>query len=253
MPGLPGARGVAVTLAYVFDVFGTCVDWRAGVARAAGRAFAERGLEADPAAFADAWRALYQPAMERVRSGERGYADLDDLHRENLDAALDGFGIAAAFDGPARDALNHAWEQLPPWPDTLPGLTALRRHAIVAPCSNGSVALMTRLARWAGLPWDCVLGAGVARAYKPQPEVYLASCAALRLPPERVMMVAAHNDDLRAARAVGLRTAFFPRPLEHGPGQTTDLAPTDDWDVSAHDMIDLAERAEASGRLSSRR
>lgn len=233
--------------AYLFDVFGTCVDWRAGVARAAGRAFAARGVEADAFAFADAWRALYQPAMERVRSGGRGYVDLDALHRENLDAALERFGIEAAFDGPAREALNRAWERLPPWADTVPGLVALRRRAIVAPCSNGSVAMMTRLARWAGLPWDCVLGAGVARAYKPRPEVYLASCAALRLDPSRVMMVAAHNGDLAAARAAGLSTGFFPRPIEHGPGQTTDLAPAQDWDLVAEDLVDLAERALGEG------
>ena len=228
--------------AYVFDVFGTVVDWRAGVARAAGRAFAARGVDADAPAFADAWRGLYQPAMERVRSGGRGYVDLDVLHRENLDLALDRAGIAAAFDAPARDALNRAWERLPPWPDAVPGLTLLRRRAIVAPCSNGSIAMMTRLARWAGLPWDCVLGAGVARDYKPKAEVYLACCAALRLAPHRVMMVAAHEGDLAAARAAGLATAFFPRPLEHGPGQTSDLAPSEDWDAVAEDLVDLAER-----------
>ena len=231
-----------MTEAYIFDVFGTCVDWRSGVARAARRALAERGLDAEPERLAELWRSLYQPAMERVRSGGRGYVDLDVLHRENLDEALDRLGLAAAFDEPARAALNHAWERLPPWPDTVPGLTALRRHAIVAPCSNGSIALMTRLARWAGLPWDCVLGAGVARAYKPQAEAYLASCAALRLSPGRVTMVAAHEGDLRAARAAGLRTAFLPRPLEHGPEGVGERAAPGDWDVVAEDMIDLAER-----------
>ena len=233
--------------AFVFDVFGTCVDWRGGVAREADRAFAERGLEVEAEAFANAWRGLYQPAMERVRSGERAYVDLDVLHRENLDAVLDRLGLATALDEEARGALNRAWERLPPWPDTVPALTALRRHAIVAPCSNGSVALMTRLARWAGLPWDCVLGAGVARAYKPDPRTYLASCEALRLPPCRVMMVAAHNGDLAAARAAGLRTGFAPRPAEHGPGQTSDLRPAEEWDVVAADLIDLAERALAKG------
>ena len=233
--------------AYLFDVFGTCVDWRSGVAREAARAFAARGLDANPHAFADAWRGLYQPAMERVRSGGRPYVDLDVLHRENLDAALERFGLAAAFDEAARDGLNRAWERLPPWPDTVPGLTALRRCAIVAPCSNGSVALTTRLARWAGLPWDCVLGAGVARAYKPDPVVYLASCEALRLTPSGVMMVAAHEGDLAAARAAGLRTGFFPRPREHGAGQTGDLVATEDWDVVAEDLVDLAEKALGEG------
>ena len=234
--------------AYIFDVFGTLVDWRSGVARAAGRAFAARGLDADPLVFADAWRALYQPAMERVRSGGRGYVDLDVLHRENLDEALARFGIEGPFDDPAREELTRAWERLPPWPDTVPGLTALRRHAIVAPCSNGSVALMTRLARWAGLPWDCVLGAGVAQAYKPCAEVYLASCAALRLSPSRVMMVAAHDDDLTAARAAGLRTGFVPRPLEHGPDGAADRVRAPERDVVAEDLIDLSERVHERAR-----
>lgn len=235
--------------AFVFDVFGTVVDWRGGVAREVRRAFAERGVEADPHAFADAWRGLYQPAMEAVRSGRRSYVDLDVLHRENLDGVLERFGIGGSFDEAAREELNHAWERLPPWPDAMPGLTALRRQAIVAPCSNGSVALMTRLARWAGLPWDCVLGAGVARAYKPDARVYLATCEALRLPPSRVMMVAAHNGDLAAARGAGLATGFVPRPAEHGPGQTADLAPSEDWDLVAEDLVDLGETAKRSNRF----
>lgn len=234
--------------AFLFDVFGTVVDWRGGVARHLRGAFAERGVDADPHAFADAWRGLYQPAMEEVRSGRRAYVDLDVLHRENLDAALGRFGIGGALDEAAREELNRAWERLPPWPDAVPGLTALRRRAIVAPCSNGSVALMTRLARWAGLPWDCVLGAGVARAYKPDARVYLAACEALRLPPGRVMMVAAHDGDLRAARAAGLATGFVPRPTEHGPGQTTDLAPSEGWDLVAEDLVDLAEAAHGGDR-----
>ena len=224
--------------AYIFDVFGTCVDWRGGVAREVERALGARGVDAH--AFADDWRAFYQPAMERVRSGERPYTDLDVLHRENLDAVLAARGLAGALDEEGRTALNRAWERLPPWPDTVPALTALRRRAIVAPCSNGSVALMTRLARWAGLPWDCILGAGVARAYKPDPRAYLGSCEALRLPPRRVMMVAAHEDDLAAARAAGLRTGFVPRPVEHGPDAA--VAPrTGSWDAEGRDLIALAE------------
>ncbi|HEU0221275.1 MAG TPA: HAD-IA family hydrolase, partial [Paracoccaceae bacterium] len=133
-----------------------------------------------------------------------------------------------------------AWERLPPWPDVPPGLARLRSRFLLAPCSNGSIALMARLARFAGLSWDCILGADIARSYKPNPLVYLASCAALRLPPARVMMVAAHNGDLEAARAAGLRTGFFPRPAEHGTGQTTDLAPSQPWHVVASDLLDLA-------------
>lgn len=227
--------------ALIFDVFGTVVDWRGGVAQAVAAAL---GDDVDPLAFADAWRARYDPAMAAVRSGARGYVDLDLLHRENLDATLAAFGL----DLPEADraALNTAWERLPPWPDAVPGLAALRRVAIIAPCSNGSIALMTRLARHAGLPWDCILGAGIARAYKPDARVYLACSAALRLPPDRVMMVAAHNGDLSAARAAGLATAFVPRPGEHGPDQATDLEPAEDWDLVASDLIALAGRIEAA-------
>lgn len=230
-----GASGPSVApKAFIFDVFGTCVDWRASVARAVSAALPE----VDPFAFADAWRAEYQPAMERIRAGGRGYVPLDDLHLENLER------VAARVDVTPSDpaALNRAWEALEPWPDVVPGLLALKRDAIVAPCSNGSIALMTRLARYAALPWDCVLGAELAQDYKPKPAVYLASVAALRLAPSDVMMVAAHNDDLRAARQAGLQTGFVPRPLEHGPGQTTDLEPSEDWDLVATDFNALAQR-----------
>jgi 2-haloacid dehalogenase len=222
--------------ALIFDVFGTVVDWRAGVAAEVARLLP--GVDAH--AFADAWRGRYQPAMEAVRSGRRGYVPLDVLHRENLDATLAEFG--ADLPETARVELNRAWEKLPPWPDAVAGLTRLKARFIVAPCSNGSIALMTRLAKFGGLPWDCILGADVARAYKPDPAAYAGSAAALGLPPGRVMMVAAHSGDLRAARDAGLRTAFLPRPVEHGPGQTTDLAPEGPWDVVAADIVDLAER-----------
>ena len=226
--------------AFLFDVFGTCVDWRRGIAREVAKKAAEKGLSIDSFAFADAWRALYQPRMEEIRSGRRDYADLDVLHRENLDATLDAFGFAEKFDEEERAALNRAWEKLPPWPDVIEGLDPLKAGAIVAACSNGSIALMTRLAKYGRLPWDCILGAGLARAYKPDPRAYLASCEALRLAPARVMMVAAHNDDLVAARSCGLKTAFIARPTEHGQDQTSDLAPTSDWDIMAPDFIKLA-------------
>ena len=222
--------------ALIFDVFGTVVDWREGVAAEVARALP--GV--DPHAFADAWRAKYQPAMEAVRSGRRGYVALDMLHRENLDATLAEFG--ADLPDADRAALNRAWEKLPPWPDVVAGLTRLKARAIIAPCSNGSIALMTRLAKFGALPWDCILGADVARAYKPDPQAYLGSAAALGLAPGAVMMVAAHNDDLAAARAAGLATAFAPRPLETGPGGGADAAPAQDWDVVAEDFGALADR-----------
>lgn len=220
--------------AFIFDVFGTCVDWRGSVARGVAEALPE----VDALAFADAWRGEYQPAMEAIRSGGRGYVPLEVLHLENLERVAARFGVTP------RDAagLNRVWERLDPWPDVAPGLTTLRAHGLIAPCSNGSTAMMVRLARHGGLPWDTVVGADVARDYKPRLEVYRASVAALGLAPGEVTMVAAHNDDLEAARAAGLKTAFVPRPTEHGPGQTTDLVPSEDWDVIATDFLDLAEK-----------
>lgn len=233
--------------ALIFDVFGTCVDWRSGVADAVRSFFEQRAETVDALAFADAWRAEYQPAMQRIRAGDRGYVDLDVLHRENLDRVLTAIGPAGRLDAQERDMLTHAWEKLPAWPDVVAGLTALRADAIIAPCSNGSIALMTRLARFAGLPWDCILGAPIARNYKPEPVVYLQSCAALRLDPSEVMMVAAHNDDLRAARSAGLMTAFVARRTEYGGTQKTDLVPASDWDVVADDFEMLAETVFGQG------
>lgn len=224
--------------ALIFDVFGTCVDWRKSIAREVSDSFATSPNPPDALAFADAWRGEYDPAMDRVRNGTRGYVPLDDLHRENLDIVAARFGVTP----PDPAHLSRAWERLSPWPDVPEALETLRKSALIAPCSNGSIALMTHLARHAGLPWDCILGADIARDYKPKPAVYLASCAALRLAPSEVMMVAAHNNDLDAARAAGLQTAFFPRPTEYGPAQTTDLTPEADWDIIATDASDLANR-----------
>ncbi|WP_425043909.1 haloacid dehalogenase type II [Primorskyibacter sp. S87] len=220
--------------AMIFDVFGTCVDWRNSVARAV----AEMLPDVDALAFADAWRGEYDPSMARIRDGQRGYVPLDDLHLENLHAVADRFGVNV----PDTRLLNTAWEKLDPWPDVVAGLGQLKSQRIIAPCSNGSIGLMTRLARYGGLPWDCILGADLARDYKPRPAVYLAACSALRLPPRQVMMVAAHNSDLHAARAVGLATGFVPRPTEHGSGQTQDLQPDGNWDIIAADFEDLARQ-----------
>mgnify|MGYP001553546067 CR=1 FL=1 len=226
--------------ALIFDVFGTVVDWRSGVAREAERMFMARGIAADPWAFADAWRGEYQPAMERVRAGDRGYVPLDDLHRENLEIVLERFGVAERFDEGAKAEFNRAWERLPPWRDARPGLTRLKAGFLIAPCSNGSFALMARLAKFGGLPWDLILRADVAKDYKPKAEVYLASARALRLAPERVMMVACHNDDLAAARAAGLPCAYFPRPMERGAGEA--IPPAEDWEIVAEDIEDLAAK-----------
>ncbi|MEM9046249.1 MAG: HAD-IA family hydrolase, partial [Pseudomonadota bacterium] len=147
--------------AAIFDVFGTVVDWRRGVAAFVEPVFRAKAIDTDPISFADAWRDEYQPAMERIRSGNRGYVPLDDLHLENLDRILPRFGLQDRFSDADRAAINRAWEHLPPWPDVAPGLTAIKSQLMIAPCSNGSIALMTRLARHAGLPWDCILGADV--------------------------------------------------------------------------------------------
>jgi 2-haloacid dehalogenase len=223
--------------ALLFDVFGTCVDWRTSVIRAGE----ERGI-ADAAALADAWRARYQPQLDTVRSGAREWTNLDVLHREALDDVLDELGIDMAAD--ERDRFALVWHRLDPWPDTVAGLTRLKRGHVIAPVSTGHIALIVDMARHAGLPWDAVLGAELARAYKPAPEVYLESVAALGLAPHEAAMVAAHNGDLKAAQALGFKTAFVRRPTEHGPGQTKDLEPAGEYDFVASDLIDLAQQLE---------
>lgn len=238
MTALDGVR------ALVFDVFGTVVDWRGGVAREAAPFLARYGAAvADPLAFADAWRNRYQPAMAAVREGRRPFTRLDVLHRENLAAVLPDFGIEpASVPAEALDELNLAWHRLDPWPDAVAGLARLKSRYVVAPLSNGNIALLLDMAKRAGLPWDAILGAEVAQAYKPTPESYLRTAEILALRPEQLCLVAAHNSDLAAARACGLRTVFVPRPLEHGPGQATDLKPEQDWDIVADDFKDLAAK-----------
>jgi len=228
--------------ALTFDVFGTVVDWRTSVIRE-GEAFGKpRKLSVDWGKFADAWRGLYQPAMEEVRSGRRPWAKLDELHRESLVRLLGDFGITGV--SPAEiDHLNYAWHRLDPWPDAVPGLTRLKRRFTLATLSNGNIALMVDMAKRAGLPWDAILGAEVARAYKPTPFAYLRSAEALGLRPEQCLMVAAHPADLASAARCGLRTAYVPRPLEHGPGRPgSQPEPGQPFDVVAGDFVELAEK-----------
>ena len=228
--------------ALVFDVFGTVVDWRSGVAREAAPFLARHDKGAvDPGAFADAWRQRYQPAMEEVRSGRRAFTRLDVLHRENLSAVLPDFGIdPAAVSSAELDELNLAWHRLDPWPDAVAGLTRLKTRYIIAPLSNGNISLMLDMAKRAGLPWDAILGAEVAQAYKTSPEAYLRTADVLAMQPAEVCLVAAHNNDLAAARRCGLRTAFVYRPHESGPGRTPP-GPDQEWDAIAHDFNQLAE------------
>lgn len=224
-----------------FDVFGTVVDWRTSVARESAPYLQRLGMQIDPLAFADQWRSLYQPSMQRVRSGERAFVTLDVLNRENLQTLMARHGVETGrLEEADFAAWNTAWQKLDPWPDSVEGLTRLKRRFAIGPISNGHIAGMMNLARYGGLPWDVITGAELARAYKPQPEVYFRSAEAVGLPPNRVAMVAAHNSDLVAARACGFRTVFVTRPVEHGPGQTIDLQPEQDWDVVAESMTELA-------------
>ena len=232
--------------ALVFDVFGTVVDWRTGVAREAEVFLHRHGRrDVDAFAFADAWRGLYLPSIMEVGSGRRPFVPLDVLHRENLEAVLAGFGMdPAAIPSDELSDLNLAWHRLDPWPDAVEGLNRLKRRFIIATLSNGNIALLVNLAKRAGLPWDAILGAEVSRAYKPMPEAYLRTAELLGLTPAKVCLVAAHNGDLAAAAACGLRTAFVARPDEYGPAQAKSVGPTGPWDAVASDFIDLAGQLE---------
>ena len=224
--------------AIFFDVFGTLVDWRTGVAREAERLLKPLGHKVDWTAFADAWRGEYQPGMEEVRSGRIPFCKLDVLHRRNLDRILPRFAVSGLAEEATRN-LNLAWHRLPAWPDVPGGLARLERRFLLAPVSNGNISLMVDLARRNGFPWDAILGAEVAGDYKPKPRVYLAACEAFDLPPGECMMVAAHTNDLLAAAKCGLRTGHVARPNEHGPGRG-EAAPAAPVDVAATSLEDLA-------------
>ena len=227
--------------ALLFDVFGTVVDWRGSVIREATAFGRAHGIDADWEAFTDAWRGKYQPFMHKVRTGELPWTNLDGLHRLALEELLAEFGIGGVSEE-AKAELNLAWHRLEAWPDAAAGLARLKARHVIAALSNGNVALMTNLARYAGLPWDCILGAELARAYKPDPAVYLTAVELLALEPGQVMMVAAHAGDLLAAGALGLRTALVPRPLERGPAAPREPLATDPFDVVAADFRDLAAK-----------
>jgi 2-haloacid dehalogenase len=225
--------------ALTFDVFGTVVDWRSTIIAEGRQLGRDKGLRVDWAAFADAWRAGYGPAMQRVRSGQLPWLNIDALHRLILDELLVQFQITGLSE-PEIDHLNRVWHRLRPWPDARRGLRQLRQDYTVATLSNGNVALLVNMAKRAGLPWDCILSAELFQHYKPDPEVYLGAAALLGLPPQGVMMVAAHTGDLRAARQAGLRTAFVARPHEYGPRGIPDPAPVGEVDLVANDFLDLA-------------
>ncbi|MGX7742525.1 haloacid dehalogenase type II [Rhodopseudomonas parapalustris] len=228
--------------ALLFDVFGTVVDWRTSLIDDLSAYAANRGLEGDWAGLIDAWRQAYVPSMDAVRNNPQAdFLTLDELHRLSLKQLVGGFGIT----GLTEDDLDYmvtGWHRLKPWPGVVAALERMKTKYILAPLSNGNVGLLTRMAKNAGLPWDLVLGSDIFRHYKPDPENYLGAAKLLNLQPGEVMLVAAHNYDLQAAQALGLKTAFIPRPTEYGPLQTIDFEATGDWTIVADDLAGVADR-----------
>ena len=225
-----------------FDVFGTVVDWRSGIARESASFLAAIGRpDIDPAGFADAWRARYQPAMAAVRDGKRPFVVLDVLHREMLEAALLARNVdVSALDPAMLEDWTRAWHRLDPWPDAVEGLTRLKARFPIVTLSNGNIALMLAMARHGGLPWDAIMGAEVTRAYKPAPEAYVATARVLAIAPKELCLVAAHHSDLAAARRSGLLTAYVDRPMERGGAAAPDRDQREEWDWSSDSLIDLA-------------
>ena len=231
-------RGVK---ALAFDVFGTVVDWRDGIIREAAAFGAKHRIDADWSRFADAWRAGYRPAMHKVRSGELPWQKIDALHRLILDDLLVEFGLRGVAERDL-DHLNRAWHRLDPWPDAVEGLSRLKARYVITTLSNGNLSLLTNMAKRAGLPWDCIISAELFRHYKPDPETYLGTADLLGIAPGELMLVACHPDDLRAARATGCRTGYVERPLELGPGHAPSPVEDGEFDVVAHDFVELANR-----------
>jgi 2-haloacid dehalogenase len=227
--------------ALIFDVFGTVVDWRGSVIREGEELGRQKNLDVDWAAFADEWRARYAPSMDRVRCGELPWTNLDALHRASLEELLEEFGIEGLTEEEI-DHLNKVWHRLDPWPDSVDGLARLKKRYVISTFSNGNVALLTHMAKRAGLPWDLILSAELVRHYKPDPETYLMAPNLLGLRPDEVTLVAAHPSDLRAAQTHGLRAAYVLRPLEWGPeGEAEPADPS--FDLVVDDLVELAEKS----------
>jgi 2-haloacid dehalogenase len=229
--------------AILFDVFGTVVDWRSSLIEDIGSYALRQGVQHDWERLVDDWRAAYVPSMRRVSSGEVEWTALDDLHRMSLDRLVDELNITELSEADLT-YINLGWHRLKPWPDAVAGLERLKRDFVIGPLSNGTVSLLVDLAKFGGLPWDVIFGSDMFRHYKPDPEIYLGACELLDLLPSQVMLAAAHNGDLTNARRVGLQTAYFPRPLEYGTGRQVDVAPSDDWEILATDIGDLAAQLE---------
>ncbi len=227
--------------ALVFDVFGTVVDWRGSITRE-GRALGERkNIKFNWARFANAWRAGYAPAMDRVRHGELAWMNIDQLHRLILDELLVKFNIDGLTEED-KDHLNRAWHRLKPWPDSVRGLKRLKKKFVIATLSNGNMSLLTNMAKNAGLPWDCIISAELFHHYKPDPQAYEGAAKMLGFPRDQVMLVAAHKDDLRAAQRSGLHAAFVARPKEFSPSKKLDLSPDSTFDYNATSLMDLADQ-----------
>ena len=223
----------------VFDTFGTVVDWRGSLIADLSAFGQKRSITADWAALVDAWRASYHPSMDRVRKGEQPWTKLDGLHRASLDKLVADFGIKGLTEQDLVH-INLGWHRLNGWPDSVPGLTRLKKQFVIGPLSNGNVSLLSYMAKHAGLPWDMVFGSDLFGHFKPDPETYLGVAKLMDLAPDQVMLGAAHNNDLANARKCGLMTAFFPRPTEYGPHQKRDYAADQEWDFVAKDIEDLA-------------
>ncbi|NLR99927.1 haloacid dehalogenase type II [Rhizobium sp. P38BS-XIX] len=227
--------------AILFDTFGTIVDWRSSLIDELQAFGISRALVANWVSLVDAWRAAYAPSMDRVRKDELPWMRLDDLHRLTLDRLVAEFDVKGLSEEDL-DHLNRGWHRLRPWPDSVGGLTRLKRNFIIAPLSNGNVSLLVNLAKYAGLPWDMVFASDLFHHFKPDRETYLGACEFLNLRPEEVMLCAAHNSDLRMARSLGLQTAFIARPTEYGHHQVRDIHADDAWDVVATSVEDLADQ-----------
>jgi 2-haloacid dehalogenase len=239
LPGLKAAGNLPQAI--VFDTFGTVVDWRGSIVAEGAKWGKDKGLTVDWARFADRWRAGYGPSMEKVRKGQLPWTKLDDLHRMVLEELLKEFHIEGLTEE-EKVHWNKVWHRLNPWPDSVAGLTRLKKKFTISPLSNGNVGLLTDMGKFAGLPWDVILSAELAKHYKPDPEVYLMAAEILGLKPGETMMAAAHSGDLKAARALGLQTGFIYRPNEYGPGGRADKANQGDFDVVATDIVDLATK-----------
>jgi 2-haloacid dehalogenase len=235
------AHGLAAVKALVFDTFGTVVDWRGSIIEEGAAWEKTRGITIDWGRFADRWRAGYGPSMEKVRKGEMPWTNLDHLHRALLEDLLKEFHIEGLSEE-EKDHWNRVWHRLKPWPDSVAGLTRLKTKYIIAPLSNGNVALLTDMAKHAGIPWDLILSAELARHYKPDREAYLIAASLLELEPAQVMMCAAHSGDLKSARSFGLRTGFIHQPNEFGPTRKADDAKPGDFDVLSSGMVDFASK-----------